>query len=442
MEPGTGKSKVILDDAARLYREGKIRLLVVVAPNGVHHKWVDHEVPTHCSAPWRAMAIESGRQHQYYHQILKGVRDIRDCLHILTVGFGALSSATLAARCIQKAVQLAPCMVVADEASRIKSPSSVRTKATISLGKRATFRRTLSGTPVTNGLQDLYAQFKFLDGSDRSTITGVSTFSAFKGMFCKMGGFEGRQIVGYQNTDLLRERIAPYIYEVKKEDCLDLPPKRYERASVQLSPEQKKHYKSVKDDMLLELGDGTTVDIPQAITRLLRLQQIVGGFLPDGTRLACPRLDELVDRVSADVESDLSVIIWARFRPETIAIAEGLAKKSVFSCRYTGGQTELARKTFLSDFQKKTYPVLIGTQAAGGIGLDMTAASRVYYYSNTFGYEDRIQSEDRAHRIGQNNPVIYTDLHAAHTVDDLILKALRRKQDVAALISVKELKEC
>jgi SNF2 family DNA or RNA helicase len=183
------------------------------------------------------------------------------------------------------------------------------------------------------------------------------------------------------------------------------------------------------------------VDLPLAITRLLRLQQIVGGHLPDGTLLPCPRLDELVARVAADVESGMKVNIWARFVPEVQRIKLALGNQDIAAVTYTGYENATLRKLHLHSFQHGSAQVLIGTQAAGGVGLDMTAGSRVYFYSNTFSYEERVQAEDRNHRIGQRNPVVYTDMYCADTVDRLILAAIQRKQDVAAMVSMREIKE-
>jgi SNF2 family DNA or RNA helicase len=208
-----------------------------------------------------------------------------------------------------------------------------------------------------------------------------------------------------------------------------------------MSPEQRKLYREMKDKYLAELEDGTVVTAPMALTRMLRLQQILGGFINDefgDTHVVDgpnSKLDALMYDLD-DVPETASVIIWARFRREIETIYDAVTKHfgGGSAGKYYGGVPNDVRRQLIKDFQDKKVRFFIGTPQAGAHGITLTAAQIVYYFSNDFSLENRIQSEDRAHRIGQVNKVTYKDIVVPGTVDMHVLKALKNKQSLSDLV--------
>lgn len=249
-----------------------------------------------------------------------------------------------------------------------------------------------------------------------------------------MGGYENKQIVSYMNVDELTRNIEGHSFRVLKKDCLDLPPKIYQRHHVELSPKQKRIYDEMRKEFIAEL-EGETIDAPEAITRLLRLQQIVCGWFPaeDGV---VPiedkniRLQALLEILS-DIDS--KVIIWARFKADLKAIERALGELAVaYHGEVSNDQRAIAVERFQNDPNIRYF---IGQPQSGGIGLTLTAANYAIYYSNSFDLEVRLQSEDRCHRIGTKNNVTYIDIECRKTIDKKIITALRAKKNLADYIN-------
>ena len=320
-------------------------------------------------------------------------------------------------------------MLVVDESSRIKRPGAKRTKFITKIGKQAKYRRILTGTPVTKGPEDVYRQFAFLD----PYILGYESFYSFRARYCIMGGYENRQIVAYENVDELTKSIEGHSFRILKKDCLDLPEKIYQRAYVDLSEAQRRLYNTMKDEWVADYQE-ETIEAPEAITRLLRMQQITCGWFPSENPVPIddknPRIELLKEILS---EIDGKAIIWARFRADLKLIENELAGMAV---SYHGGVSNDDRMKAVDDFQNNPkVKYFIGQPQSGGIGLTLTAASYAIYYSNSFDLEVRLQSEDRCHRIGTTNNVTYIDIEANKTIDKKIIKALRDKKSLADLIT-------
>ena len=249
-----------------------------------------------------------------------------------------------------------------------------------------------------------------------------------------MGGFENRQIVSYNNIDELTQAIEGHSFRVLKKDCLDLPEKIYQRHPVELSKKQRKLYDQLLKNFVTEL-EGEHLSAPEAITRLLRLQQIICGWFP--TEDGGTEIDEKNTRLSAliDLLPDIQckVIIWARFKRDIKAIGAALGKKAV---SYYGEVSNDDREVAVDRFQNDpNVRYFIGQPQSGGIGLTLTAAECAIYYSNSFDLETRMQSEDRCHRIGTKNNVTYIDFESPKTIDTKIINALREKKNLADTIT-------
>ena len=430
MEQGTGKTKVVIDNSAYLYSKGEISALVVIAPNGVHRNWI-REVDTHLP-DWCEHQITYYRSGMNKKEIeaFESVLHSKDCLKIFTFNVEAFTSPK-AVHWMEKILLSNDVMLVVDESTRIKTPGAKRTKLITKFGKQVKYKRILTGTPITKNAADVYAQFKFLD----TQILGYDSFYSFRNQYCVMGGFEQRQIIAYKNLDELSRNVEGHSFRVLKKDCLDLPPKIYQRHFVEMSERQKKMYNTMKKGFIAEL-EGNVIEAPEAITRLLRLQQILCGWFPTENERVQP-IDEKNPRIEAlkDVLEGIEskVIIWARFRADIRAIERLLGDLAV---SYHGGVDSDARELAIDRFQKDpAIRYFIGTPQAGGTGLTLTAAEYAIYYSNSFDLEQRLQSEDRCHRIGTKNNVTYIDIECQKSIDSKIIKALRDKKNIADIIT-------
>ena len=419
MEQGTGKTKVSLDTAAYNAQLGRIDALIVIAPNGVHRNWIRNEVPAHFPdwieyEAWSYSTDHSKRNLRERDRVLSS-----DKFKIIAINAEGFSS-NHAQKLLESCLKQFRCMVVIDESSRIKNPSAMRTKFLIQVCRSATIRRILSGTPVTKGIENLYSQFKFLDPD----IIGYDTFTGFKRQYCitRLVNY-GEMIVGYKNQAELIERIDEYSYRCLKVDCLDLPPKVYKSFPVELTARQSEMYNSLVRDFITQIGDGELMTAELAVTRLLRLQQIICGWAKTDSGNVVeidsdnPRLKAL-HSVLEDIEG--KVVIWARFVSDLDLIASSLGKDAI---RYRGDIEDVAR--FQSDEGARYF---VANPASAGLGLTLTAAETVIYYSNSFDLEHRQQSEDRTHRIGTKNSVTYIDLIADGTIDVHIVDSLRGKK--------------
>ena len=429
MEQGTGKSKVIVDNAAYLYANNKITAMVIIAPNGVHRNWLKNEVPFHLPewCPRKAAYYYAGMKKADKEEWNK-IASSGESLKIFAFNVEGFVSKT-AQKFINNIMISNDVLLVVDESSRIKRPGAKRTQFITKIGKLAKYRRILTGTPVTKGPEDVYSQFKFLD----PYILGYDSFYSFRARYCIMGGFENRQIVSYENVDELVRNIEGHSFRILKKDCLDLPDKIYQRAYVELSEAQRKLYSSIKDEYVAEYKN-ETISAPEAITRLLRLQQITCGWFPTDSPMPIdeknPRL-ELLKELLSDIDG--KVIIWARFRADLRAIEGTLGRLCV---AYHGGVSADARAHAVEAFQKDPkIRYFVGQPQSGGMGLTLTAATYAIYYSNSFDLETRLQSEDRCHRIGTTNNVTYIDIEASKTVDGKIIKTLRNKKNLADVIT-------
>jgi len=316
----------------------------------------------------------------------------------------------------------------------------------LSIGKLANYRRILTGSPVTKSPLDLYTQCAFLN----EHLLGFTSYYTFRNRYANMldRNFGGRrvQIVGgYKRLDELAEILKAFSYRVLKEHCLDLPEKIYIERQVELTEEQSKAYSTMKSAALASLK-GKMATAPHVLTQMMRLHQITCGHLKndDGTitEIKNNRLDELLD-VLDEIEG--KAIIWANYIYDIEHIVKEVKKEygenSVV--QYYGAISSEKRQEAIEKFQDPDSPVkfFVGNPQTGGYGITLTAASNVIYYSNGYDLEKRLQSEDRAHRIGQRKSVTYVDLVAPKTVDEKIKKALRKKINIASEIMGEELRD-
>ena len=441
---GTGKTKVLIDNMAMLYDKGKIDGALIIAPKGVIETWYKQELPAHLPAHiekvtvlWQANINQ--KQQKNLDQLFKSGHD----LHVLIMNVEAFSTPK-GTQFATKFLLSHKTLMVIDESTTIKNPKAKRTKNILNLSRDSNYRRILTGSPVTRNPLDLFTQCYFLDPYHLDHQSYYSFRTRYAIM--KTAHIAGRSIQlvsGFKHLDELSEKLKPFSYRVLKEDCLDLPPKIYMKREIELSPEQKKVYKQMKEEALAILN-GKQITTMTVLTQLMRMQQITCGHFvaDDGTtqEIKSNRLNELID-ILDEVEG--KAIIWAHWQKDVQNITDALRKKygprSVVD--YYGLTPQAQRQKHKDAFQNDSkVRFFVGTPQTGGYGLTLTAANTVIYYSNGYDLEKRIQSEDRAHRIGQKKSVTYVDILAEETVDEKIVKSLRKKINIASKVMGEELR--
>ena len=465
-EMGTGKTKAVLDTAAWLYMCGKINGVLVLAPKAVAPNWIHDEIPKHLpddvAAETRTFLWQTEKAgNKGYQADLPAVLDYA-FLSIVVMSYDGIMTerrrgaarGTMKGREFAKALLTSRhCLMVLDESARIKSPSAKRQRTVTAAGAHAAYRRIMTGTPVANSPFDVFTQLRFLDPGIWDS-RGCRSFEAFKARYGVWQQFirndNGRafkQLVEYQNLDDLNAVVNSISSRVLKEDVLDLPPKVYQKRYFQMSPPQRALYDTVRDEFMVLLDGGDMISAPLAITRLLRLQQITSGYCPtDGGNMvqiagtpAIPRLACLMDVVQ-DVPGQF--IVWAKFQLDIDIISAHLTYAGISNLTYDGRTSHADREAARNAFQAGEVRAFVGNPAAAGEGLTLHAAETVVYYNTSFRLTDRLQSEDRAHRVGMpDRPVTYIDIVAESAVDERIVAALRDKADLAAIITGDKLRE-
>jgi len=446
MEMGTGKSKVLIDEIGGYFLQGKIDSALIIAPKGVYRNWERGEIPTHLPdeipytvAAWRAPSEMTKDDKKK----LKDIIYPNGKLRILLMNIEALSG-SVGIKYVTQFLHKNRTLLAIDESTTIKTPTASRTKNAIKISKLAKVRRIMTGSPVTKNPLDVYAQLEFLSPN----ITRQN-YWAFKSRYAVMvrrnfGTRSTNLVVGFQRLPELNTIIDQYSYRVLKEDCLDLPEKIYTTRTISLTSEQVKAYEEMRRFNITEM-DGKTMTSLSTLAALIRLHQITCGHVTfddgDTKEIKSNRMNELLNVLD---EVDGKVIIWANYRFDIKKIQQTLSEKfgSDSVATYFGDTKDKDRQDIVEKFQDKNSSLkyFVGNPSTGGYGLTLTAAHTVVYYSNSYDLEKRMQSEDRAHRIGQVNKVTYVDMIAEGTVDEKIVRSLRSKIDIASEVMGEDVK--
>jgi len=448
MEMGTGKSKVLVDNIAMLYDRGAIRGALIVAPKGVYKNWHDIEFPVHLPDHVdHTKVLWEPTQTKKKQAELDTLFDDKGNLKILIMNIEAFSTSKgldFAHRFLN--IFLGKALIGIDESTTIKNPTAKRTKNILTIGNLASYRRILTGSPVTKSPLDLYSQCEFLDPYH----LGHESYYSFRARYANMmkRNFGGRQVqlvTSYRRLDELAEKLDAFSYRVLKEDCLDLPPKVFTTRTVEMTPEQQEKYYTMKRAAVAE-HDGKIMSSATALTTLLRLHQITcGTFKADDDTLIHLKNNRLTALMDCLEETEGKVIIWATYREDIRKIVESLKKAygEASTVEYHGGVDATLRQDHIAQFQDVKGPTryFVGNPSTGGYGITLTAANTVIYYSNSYDLEKRLQSEDRAHRIGQTGSVTYVDLVSEKTIDERIIKSLKDKVNIANEIMGEDIKD-
>ena len=445
MEMGTGKTKVLIDNLAMLYDKGKVDGALIIAPKGVVGTWYKQELPTHLpdhienvTVLWQPNITKKQQES------LDELFGTDNKLHILVMNVEALS--TLKGKKFASSfLNSHSSMMAIDESTTIKNSSAKRTKNILELSNMAKYRRIMTGSPVTKNPLDLYSQCEFLS----PWLLNFQSFYAFRNRYAEMKTIHARgrsiQVVNhFKNIGELSDKLKNFSYRVLKEDCLDLPDKIYIKRYVSLTPDQVRLYNQMKTAALAILN-GKQVTSVTVLTLLMRLHQITcGHFTADDGSTQSVDSNRLNELMSVLDETEGKAIIWANYQLSVGEIIQRIIKEHGEDSyvHYYGLTSQEERQDNIRKFQEDPKcRFLIGTPQTGGYGITLTQANTVIYYSNGYDLEKRLQSEDRAHRIGQKKSVTYVDLIAEKTVDEKIVKALRKKINIASEVMGEELRE-
>lgn len=430
MEQGTGKTLVSLATAAAQQAKGKINALLVICADGLHYNWA-REIEKYGKFQEPTVALWDSSM---------GKRALGSWVHTATsedVHFPILLVNIEALRLerfrdtLHTLLQNRRVMTILDESTCIANPKASQSKEAFKLGLQSVATRILSGTPIRKNLQDLWAQCHFLSPAALpypSYVAFCATFTIQRTMTLGQRSFQ--QLVGFQNQELLRTQLSEFSSRVEKKDCLDLPPKIYSTIDVPLTDEQMRQYKLLQEQCMLDLPSGPLL-IPQVLPKIIKFQQLVSGWVNDAEgkthAIRSNRLRALMDHVQRDPRPS---IIFCAFIEDIRVVSEELRAAGHTCCVYEGATTAEERRTAVDGFMDGRFDYFVATRAASK-GLTLTRAEAVIYYSQGWSLETRLQSEDRAHRIGLLHPVNYITLCSPGTIDEKIARALHNKKELA-----------
>jgi SNF2 family DNA or RNA helicase len=358
-------------------------------------------------------------------------------LRIFLINVEALSTKRGFEACVDYLTKNKLNFVVLDESTTIKNKSAKRTKNILGLRKLTHIRRILTGSPITKSPLDLFTQCQFLSPE----LLGFSSYLAFRNRYAEMTDIpvgSGRFISVpkyYKRLEELEERLKQFATRIRKDQCLDLKPKVRSKRYIELEGESKKIYDRLRTSALAIVED-STISFSNKLTEIIKLHQVCNGFTKDDDGRMLPLHDQKIKALHEIIEeSDGKIIIWANYLWNIHEIIHSLKVKygedSVVSIF---GEVDVKdRKKAVESFQNDSnVRFFVGNPTTGGFGLTLTACNTVVYYSNNYNLEVRMQSEDRAHRMGQKGTVVYVDIVAKNTLDEAIMKSLINKGQIAA----------
>lgn len=432
-EMGCGKTLTAIAIAGAGYQMGKVERLLIVAPTSVVAVW-PKELQEYAKFKYTCKTL-LGEKKQRIKQIDDLLKFPFKALKVAVINY----ESTWRPEILEKLKEFDADMVIADESQRIKTYDAAQSKAMHELGDQARYKLILSGTPVQTAAIDIWSQYRFLD----KTVFGDNFFK-FRGRYAIMGGYGNKKIVGYKDLEGLIKKEHSIAFRVTKDEALDLPEQTFETRKIQFNQKEKNLYERIKKDSYAELDGGGHITATTVLTRLLRLQQLAGGFLVQDDA----QKPQLVSRAKLDALADIiedyvigsrkKLVIFARFIAEVKAImelADKVLPKELKQVAIYGDIKKEDRGDIVKQFQEDPKTVLfIGQIDTAGTGITLTAADTCVYYSKNFNYATYSQSLSRIHRIGQRNCCTYIDLEIEGTIDELISKALSRKEDMAKTV--------
>lgn len=406
MDMGTGKTRTAIEVIHR--RQARISKTVWFCPVSLKET-IRHEISKHTDSPPSDIYIFDQKTND------KNIPRVT----WYVVGIESMSLSSRVIMTIAGLVTTTTCVIV-DESSYIKGHRAARTCWITQLSEKAKYRMILTGTPISQGVVDLFAQFRFLSPK----ILGYNSFYSFANNHLEYSERFKGMIVRAHNTEYLAAKIKPYVYQVTKEECLDLPEKLYETRYFHMTDEQRRWYEQAKYETLSNINEWDSYVIFQLFSKL---QQIVCGFYNQlNIEFEHHRIDRLVDIIDEIPENE-KIIIWCKYEHDIHAITAALGGDNV--AQFYGKVNLKNREKAIADFRAHKR-FFLSTESCGGHGLTLNEASHVIFYNNGFKFSERMQAEDRCHRIGQTHPVTYIDLVCENSIDERIMSAIGSKGSV------------
>lgn len=421
MEMGCGKSLVGIAVAGCMYQFGKITRVLIVAPLSILGVWQE-EFGKFADFPY-TLTVLKGTVAKKKEQLNK-LPD--QGLRVVVVNYES------AWRLEKELLAYNADFIIADEAHKLKENRSKQSKGLHALGDKAKYKMLLTGTVITNRELDVFSQYRFLNPQ----IFGAS-FYAFRNQYFDMGGYGNHTPIfrKWMTDDFLR-KLHSVAFRVTKAECLDLPAITEEVRTVDLEKDAVKLYDSIEDESYAEL-DESEVTTANILTRLLRLSQITGGHLTDDdgvvNAVSRAKLDALSDIVDSAMAEDEKLVIMARFVPELDDIQELLEKKKIGYAVIRGGVKDRDNEIHRFQYDDRCR-VFLGQIAAAGLGITLTAASTMVFYSLDYSMSNFEQAKARIHRAGQKENCHYIYLVCRGTIDRKVLYALRQKLNLAKML--------
>jgi len=438
MEQGTGKTKVIIDTLCYLWGKGLINRIHIIAPKGVHTNW-KKELDMHL---WDDVHIKglywnANTPATLHEKLIYNMRVHKDELLLFSHNPEILNS-DKNFKLAERFLLSGKSFLIIDESFVIKNYKAKRTKKVISLGLSTKYRRILTGTPVANNTMDLQPQMQFLE----KNWCPYTSYWTFRMRYAEvenkvLGNRAFTVIKGEKNLDELNQYLSLCTFSIKKKDCLDLPDKVFINLPFEMEKDLQAVYTEMQHKYMVELEEqekalSTTIAVTTVLSQIMKLQQIASGFIMDemgnAKELSYERVEILSQIIDANDPED-KFIIWAVFHRNISMIETYLDKKYPDrpTVRYTGTESQKDRERAIEDFQNGDAKFFIATSAAAR-GLTLTACHKVIYFNTNYSLETFLQSQDRNHRIGQENKVTYHMIRACNTVEENIHLALTKKK--------------
>lgn len=445
---GSGKTWMWLNDIEYQYEKGRIDSVVIVAPKGVHINWIVKEAKQHLSVDWVgdywSASVGKKRAAEYEKKI-----QTLDKLLLFTFNTDALNTKKGYELITHIMRSRRATMMIMDESQRIKNPKAKCTEKAISLRKLAVSARIGSGTMMPLGPPDLFSQYEFLKPYGK--LLGTTSYRSFVAEFADVLPPDHKIVIAamerartrfvpqiyrrdekgrpmWKNLEKLRKMLRPITYRIRKED-LGLPPQVYENVHFELSASERREYNQILETLRFEHPDGE-LELLNSLTAQLKLMQASSGFIMRDGQVTTEFDGQSRFSTFKDLYKSLDgqVIVFAVFTEEINRLCEYFEKEGIPAVRYDGAVRDDDRTEAIRAFQAGEAKVFIGQPQAAGLGITLTKGDHVVYYTCNHRAEDRMQSEDRSHRIGREGTVYYWNLIGLGTLDGKIAASNGRKE--------------
>lgn len=418
MEMGTGKSRTIIELAC--LKQEKISKIVWACPVALKTT-VKYEIMKHTdTAPEQIYLFNSKSRAGKIPSVMWYI-----------AGIESVSSSDRVAAALARLIDRKT-MVIVDESSYIKGAFAKRTTRITQYAQKARYRYLLTGTPISQGIVDLYAQFRFLSPD----ILGYHSFYGFARNHLEYSDKYPGKIIRSHNISYLTSKIEPYVFQVTKEECFDLPKKSYDIAVCDMTKEQNHAYDMAKEYYFLRILSRRRTGFGDDILALFNaLQQIASGFWnrhEESGFVLYEYPQERLDTLKAvinEIPEDQKIIIWAKYHYEIDGILKMISSNELGEYAVFDGRVSQKKRNAELEKFRTSARFFVSTQSCGGHGLTLNESAHTIFYSNTFKYSERLQAEDRNHRYGQTRKVLYIDVYPECGIEGRIQDALNRKKD-------------